>query len=129
MINTPTIKDIILEGTRISEIRDYIAAGREQYGMQTFDQHLADLVRSGEVTYEVAVAASSKPSDFALNLQMLGGGVPVRPSGTIPAVGAPAPSTPARPSTQGKPPEPEPSATPGNGFGAGGAYDFLNGNG
>jgi twitching motility protein PilT len=129
MVNTPTIRELILDGGNLAEIHDYIAEGREQYGMQTFDQHLADLVRSGEVTYEVAVAASSKPSDFALNLQMLGGGMPVRPSGTMPAVGAPTPSTPARPSTQGKPPEPEPSGTPSNGFAAGGAYDFLNGNG
>lgn len=70
MINTPTIKDIILEGTRISEIRDYIAAGREQYGMQTFDQCLAELVVTKEVTYEVARAASSNPSDFELKMTM-----------------------------------------------------------
>jgi len=70
MINTPTIKDIILEGTRISEIRDYIAEGREQYGMQTFDQCLADLVANEEVTFDVAKAASSNPSDFELKLKM-----------------------------------------------------------
>jgi twitching motility protein PilT len=70
MINTPTIKDIILEGTRISEIRDYIAAGREQYGMQTFDQCLAELVANKQVTYEVARAASSNPSDFELKMTM-----------------------------------------------------------
>src|SRR5438309_4096796 len=47
MINTPAIKDLILEGTRIGEIRDFIAEGRDQYGMQTFDQCLTDLVTSG----------------------------------------------------------------------------------
>src|SRR5688500_6368317 len=78
MINTPTIRELILDGSNLNEINDYIAEGREQYGMQTFDQHLADLVRAGEVTYEVALAAASKPSDFALNVQMLGGGVAVR---------------------------------------------------
>jgi twitching motility protein PilT len=70
MIVTPTIKDVILEGTRISEIRDYIAEGREQYGMQTFDQCLTDLVQSGEVTFETAKAASSNPSDFELKMNM-----------------------------------------------------------
>ena len=35
----------LAQGEKIGEIRDYIAEGREQYGMQTFDQHLADLVR------------------------------------------------------------------------------------
>ncbi len=70
MINTPAIKDLILEGTRIGEIRDFIAEGREQYGMQTFDQCLADLVTSGEVTFEVAKAAASNPSDFELKMTM-----------------------------------------------------------
>ena len=70
MINTPAIKDLILEGTRISEIRDFIADGREQYGMQTFDQCLTDLVQKGEVTFEVAKAASSNPSDFELKMRM-----------------------------------------------------------
>ena len=70
MINTPAIKDLILEGTRIGEIRDFIAEGREQYGMQTFDQCLADLVTSGEVTFESAKAAASNPSDFELKMRM-----------------------------------------------------------
>jgi twitching motility protein PilT len=70
MIVTPTIKDLILEGTRIGEIRDYIAAGREQYGMQTFDQCLTDLVQSGEVTFETAKAAATNPSDFELKMRM-----------------------------------------------------------
>jgi twitching motility protein PilT len=70
MINTPAIKDIILEGTRIGEIRDFIAEGREQYGMQTFDQCLADLVASKEVTFDTAKAAASNPSDFELKMRM-----------------------------------------------------------
>jgi twitching motility protein PilT len=70
MIVTPTIKDVILEGTRINEIKDYIAEGREQYGMQTFDQCLTDLVQSGEVTFETAKAAASNPSDFELKMRM-----------------------------------------------------------
>jgi twitching motility protein PilT len=70
MINTPSIKDLILEGTRIGEIRDFIADGREQYGMQTFDQCLTELVRSGEVTFDIAKAASSNPSDFELRLNV-----------------------------------------------------------
>ncbi len=70
MINTPSIKDLILEGTRIGEIRDFIESGREQYGMQSFDQCLADLVGRGEVTFEVAKAAASNPSDFELKMRM-----------------------------------------------------------
>jgi twitching motility protein PilT len=70
MIVTPAIRDMILDGERIGEIRDYIADGREQYGMQTFDQCLQDLVMSGEVTFETAKAAASNPSDFELKLKM-----------------------------------------------------------
>jgi twitching motility protein PilT len=70
MINTPAIRDLILDGTRIGEVRDFIAEGREQYGMQTFDQCLSELVGSGEVTFEVAKAAASNPSDFELKMKM-----------------------------------------------------------
>jgi twitching motility protein PilT len=70
MINTPAIKDLILDGKNIGEIRDFIAEGREQYGMQTFDQCLADLVKAGTVTFETAKAAASNPSDFELKLRM-----------------------------------------------------------
>ena len=51
-------------------VRDMIADGRDQYGMQTFDQHLADLVQSEEVTFETAMAAATNPSDFALKMRM-----------------------------------------------------------
>ena len=73
MIVTPTIRDLIMEGGRMAEIRDYIAQGREQYGMQTFDQHLADLVNSGEVAFEVAHANATRPSDFELQMKTFGG--------------------------------------------------------
>jgi hypothetical protein len=127
MVNTPTIRELILDGGNLAEIHDYIAEGREQYGMQTFDQHLADLVRAGEVTYEVAHAAASKPSDFALNVQMLGGGVPSRPTGSQPAVPAP---TPARATTGTQAAVAEPSGEGGgSAFNTGGPFDFLNGNG
>ena len=48
LIVTPAVRDMIADGKRIGEIRDYIADGRDQYGMQTFDQHLADLVQEGD---------------------------------------------------------------------------------
>ncbi|HXT16254.1 MAG TPA: type IV pilus twitching motility protein PilT [Gemmatimonadaceae bacterium] len=70
MVNTPSIKDLILDGTRLGEIKDFIAEGREQYGMQTFDQCLTDLVTSGVVTFETAKSAASNPSDFELKLKM-----------------------------------------------------------
>ena len=38
--------------------------------MQTFDQHLAELVNSQEVEFEMALAASTRPADFELGFRM-----------------------------------------------------------
>ncbi len=69
LINTPTIRDLILQNN-VGEIRDYMADGRDQYGMQTFDQHLAEMVTQGLVTFEVALAASTRPADFELQMSV-----------------------------------------------------------
>ena len=53
------------------EIPDLMAEGREQYGSQTFDQHLTDLFLQDLVTYEVAKAAATNPSDFELKIRTL----------------------------------------------------------
>jgi hypothetical protein len=39
--------------------------------MQTFDQHLMDLVSESVVTYETALASSSNPADFELQMRTL----------------------------------------------------------
>lgn len=72
MLVTETIRELMLDPDRIAGIRDVIADGKESYGMQTFDQHLEDLVCAGTVTYEVALAAASRPSDFQLRVKTLG---------------------------------------------------------
>jgi twitching motility protein PilT len=72
MIVTPTIRDLMLDRDKVGEIRDYIAQGREQYGMQTFDQHLEQLVQDGVIDLKVALAASTRPSDLALKFNMGG---------------------------------------------------------
>lgn len=70
MVVTPTIRDLILDRDKIGEIRDYIAAGREQYGMQTFDQHLEQLVQEDQIEFKIAMAAATRPSDFQLKFNM-----------------------------------------------------------
>ena len=67
---TGAIQDCIRDEERTVEIRDHIAAGRDTYGMQTFDQHLAELVKSGAVEFGVARAAASNPSDFELQARL-----------------------------------------------------------
>jgi twitching motility protein PilT len=71
MLVTPTIRELILDKDRVGEIREFIAEGKEQYGMQTFDQHLEELLAGGTVEYSVALAASTRPSDFQLKVQTL----------------------------------------------------------
>jgi twitching motility protein PilT len=73
MVVTPAIRDLILEA-RVGEIRDFIRDGRETYQMQTFDQHLVDLVNADVVSFEIAKAASSRPADFELEMKMLSSG-------------------------------------------------------
>src|SRR5947199_2671783 len=50
MIVTGTARDMVKDKDRTPELHDYIKESREQYGMQTFDQHLNDLVAAGIVT-------------------------------------------------------------------------------
>src|SRR6266436_5766454 len=71
LLATETARDMIREKDRTASLDDYIKASREQYGMQTFDQHLMDLVADDVVTYETALAASSNPSDFQLQVKTL----------------------------------------------------------
>jgi len=71
LIATGTARDMIKDPNRVPELHDYIRESREQYGMQTFDQHLMDLVSDGIVTYETAMAASSNPADFELQMRTL----------------------------------------------------------
>ena len=83
LIVTPAVRDMIADGKRIGEIRDYIADGRDQYGMQTFDQHLTDLVQGGEVTFETAMSAATNPSDFELKMRMFRRGPSAASSGVV----------------------------------------------
>ena len=71
MVCTPTIRELIRDRNRVGEIKDYIEEGRDQYGMQSFDQHLMDLVDADAVTFETAKAAASNPADFELRLKTL----------------------------------------------------------
>jgi twitching motility protein PilT len=71
MIVTSTIRDAILDRDKIAEIPDFMAEGREQYGSQTFDQHLRELVLNDMISFEVAKAAATNPGDFELRMRTL----------------------------------------------------------
>ena len=68
LISTPLIRDYILHEEKTASIRDAIAAGTSQYGMQTFDQSLFYLYQSGLVTLDEALRSSTNPDEFRLRL-------------------------------------------------------------
>ena len=71
MICTDTARDLIKDPSLTGELHAYIRGARDQYGMQTFDQHLVDLVADEVVTYETALAAATDPAHFAQQLRGL----------------------------------------------------------
>jgi twitching motility protein PilT len=58
MYSTSTIKACIIEG-HLDEIEQHIEKGREEYDMQTFDQHLIQLCKDEIITLEEAKRVSS----------------------------------------------------------------------
>ena len=68
LISTPLIRDYILHEEKTASIRDAIAAGTSQYGMQTFDQSLFYLYQSGLIKLDEALRGSTNPDEFRLRL-------------------------------------------------------------
>ena len=68
---TPIVRDVLGDPGRLSEIRMALSTGRAEFGTQTFDQHLADLVISGKVSFEVALTLATNSLDFELQLRGL----------------------------------------------------------
>jgi twitching motility protein PilT len=64
MVSTESIKDFIIDPERTHEMSDYLAKNRDIYGTQSFDQHLSELYKGGQITLDVAKAAATNPSDF-----------------------------------------------------------------
>jgi twitching motility protein PilT len=68
MINTPYIQECINDREKTLLIRDAIAAGVSQYGMQTFDQSIYQLYKDGYISYEQGLRYSSSPDNFKLRV-------------------------------------------------------------
>jgi len=69
LIATATIKDCILDPDKTKMIPDVITQGALHYGMQTFDQSLFKLFKSGLISYEEAMRRATNPDDFALKVK------------------------------------------------------------
>ncbi len=62
MVATPAIRNLIREG-KTHQIYTSMQAGAK-FGMQVMDQHLAELVKRGKVTYEMGLERSHHPEEF-----------------------------------------------------------------
>ncbi len=68
MITTPYIRDCVENKEKTKYIREQIALGTSQYGMQTFDQSLFFLYKGGLITVEEALKRATNPDEFKLKL-------------------------------------------------------------
>jgi twitching motility protein PilT len=68
LLATAFVRDCVINPDKTRLIREAIAAGTSQYGMQTFDQSLYDLYTTGLVTFEEALLNASNPDDFKLRV-------------------------------------------------------------
>ncbi|BCW93955.1 MAG: type IV pilus twitching motility protein PilT [Acidobacteriota bacterium] len=69
LISTAYIRDCIEQKEKTKLIRDAIAAGTSQYGMQTFDQSLYALYKQGLITLEEALRRATNPDELRLRIQ------------------------------------------------------------
>jgi len=85
LICTEEVRELIKDPSRTADLPEYIREARDEYGMQTFDQHLMDLVADEVVTYEAALAATTNPTAFEKQMRA----VRRRPRVPTPAEAAP----------------------------------------
>jgi twitching motility protein PilT len=69
MRTTRSIRECIKDPAKTSEIAEYMTRGES---MQTFDQHLLDLVQASKIAVDTALVAASNPADFKTKLALEG---------------------------------------------------------
>jgi len=68
MVNTPYIQECINNREKTNLIRDAIAAGVSEYGMQTFDQSVYQLYKDEFISFEQGLRYSTSPNNFKLRV-------------------------------------------------------------
>jgi twitching motility protein PilT len=69
LIRTNYVRECIENKEKTKSIKDAIQQGTSQYGMQTFDQSLYSLYKSGLITLEEALKRATNPNEFKLKIQ------------------------------------------------------------
>src|SRR5712664_1430974 len=68
MVSAGLIRDYIINEEKTYMIREAIANGASQYGMQAFDQSLFKLLQSRQISLEEAVHNASNPDEFKMRV-------------------------------------------------------------
>jgi len=71
MIVNAAIRDYMLDPNKISEIKPNMEKGRDQYGSQTFDQALFDLIRKGLISEADALTHATSSNDLKIKLMQM----------------------------------------------------------
>ncbi len=74
LIKTASIKEAIIDPSKLDEISLLLEKGKPAYGTQTFDQHLEELYRNGLIDYNTAIRYASRPTDLELRLKGIASG-------------------------------------------------------
>jgi twitching motility protein PilT len=69
MVSTPTIREFVLNPEKTPLIHSAVAEGVTQYGMQTFDQSVLQLLQQELITEEEALKNCNNPNELALKLK------------------------------------------------------------
>ncbi len=91
LVSTAFIRDHIINEEKTYLIREAIAAGTSQYGMQTFDQSLFHLLQSRLITQEEALHNASNPDEFKMRVQGIYSKDDTLSTMTTPAIPKPTP--------------------------------------
>jgi len=69
LVSSASVRESIINPEKTSTIMDLVESGSIQYGMQSFDQSIMKLYRSGLISYEEAMTQCSNPDDFDLRVK------------------------------------------------------------
>lgn len=69
MVHTATIGNCITDTEKFHLIHETMEQGGHQYGMQTFDMSLFNLLKDGQIDEETALAAATNPNSLVLKIK------------------------------------------------------------
>jgi twitching motility protein PilT len=64
LLSTRTVQEVIREPSRADTLVSLMEKGHADMGMQTFDQHLLQLVQAGTISADTARSAASRPAEL-----------------------------------------------------------------